>query len=78
MLILGLGLYEFVKKGDPPVMGLTKMEAGVTLDEMKRPRIKLPADVKAGRSELYFPTNHLHSHHDLGVGDLFRLLRHDF
>ncbi|CAF9927748.1 mitochondrial ribosomal large subunit component [Imshaugia aleurites] len=43
------GLYEFVKKGDPPVMGLTKMEAGVTLDEMKRPRVKLPAEVKAGR-----------------------------
>ena len=30
-------------------MGLTKMEAGVTLDEMKRPRVKLPAEVKAGR-----------------------------
>lgn len=38
-----------MKKGDPPVMGLTKVQAGVTLDEMKRPRIKLPADVKAGR-----------------------------
>lgn len=43
------GLYEFVKKGDPPVMGLTKMEAGVTLADMRSPRIKLPADVKAGR-----------------------------
>ncbi|KAK0514087.1 hypothetical protein JMJ35_003809 [Cladonia borealis] len=43
------GLWEFVKKGDPPVMGITKMEAGVTLADMKRPRIKLPADVKAGR-----------------------------
>lgn len=43
------GLYELVKKGDPPVMGLTKIEAGVTLDEMKRPRVRLPADVKAGR-----------------------------
>lgn len=44
-----LGSYEFVKKGDPPVMGLTKMETGVTLDDMKRPRVKLPADVEAGR-----------------------------
>ncbi len=78
MLILGLGLYEFVKKGDPPVMGLTKMEAGVTLDEMKRPRMKLPADVKAGRSELYFPNNHIHFHHGLMAGGLFRLLRHNF
>ncbi len=43
------GLYEFVKKGDPPVMGLTKIEAGVTLEEMRRPRIKLPADIKAER-----------------------------
>lgn len=49
MLTLGPGLYEFVKKGDPPVMGLTKIEAGVTLDEMKRPRVKLPADIKAAR-----------------------------
>lgn len=49
MLTLGLGLYEFVKKGDPPVMGLTKVQAGVTLDEMKRPRVKLPAEVKTGR-----------------------------
>lgn len=49
MLIAGPGLYEFVKKGDPPVMGLTKMEAGITLDEMKRPRVKLPADIKAGK-----------------------------
>ena len=30
-------------------MGLTKVEAGVTLSDMKRPRIKLPADVKAKR-----------------------------
>ena len=44
-----IGLWEFVKKGDPPVMGLTKMEAGVTLADMKRPRVKMPADVKAGR-----------------------------
>lgn len=38
-----------MKKGDPPVMGLTKMETGVTLDDMKRPKVKLPADVKAER-----------------------------
>ena len=49
MLISGPGLYGFVRKGDPPVMGLTKMEVGVTLAEMKRPRVKLPADLKAGR-----------------------------
>lgn len=57
MLILGPGLYEFVKKGDPPVMGLTKMEAGITLDEMKRPKVKLPVDVKAGRIPASTPGN---------------------
>ena len=49
----GTGLYEFVRKGDPPVMGITKMEAGVTLKDMKRPRLnpppKLPLDITASR-----------------------------
>ena len=44
-----IGLYEFVKKGDPPVMGLTKMDMGSTLADMRRPTMKLPADVKAAR-----------------------------
>ncbi|KAI4152899.1 MAG: hypothetical protein LQ341_000616 [Variospora aurantia] len=43
------GLYEFVRKGDPPVMGITKVEAGTTLEEMQRPRLKLPMDITAGR-----------------------------
>lgn len=43
------GLYEFVKKGDPPVMGITKVEAGTTLEEMQKPRLKLPMDITAGR-----------------------------
>lgn len=43
------GLYEIAKKGDPPVMGLTKMEPGVTLADMKKPMRKLPADNKAAR-----------------------------
>ncbi|KAI9792418.1 MAG: mitochondrial ribosomal large subunit component [Peltula sp. TS41687] len=34
------GVYEFVKKGDPPVMGITKLQ-GVTAEELKRPRRKL-------------------------------------
>lgn len=34
------GLYEFVKKGDPPVMGITKMLEGMTMDDMKRPWTK--------------------------------------
>jgi hypothetical protein len=36
-----LGLYEFVKKGDPPVVGITKLE-GITLEELKRPRREIP------------------------------------
>ncbi|KAL8807640.1 MAG: hypothetical protein Q9182_000624 [Xanthomendoza sp. 2 TL-2023] len=43
------GLYEFARKGDPPVMGITKVEAGTTLEDMQRPRIKLPLNVTAGR-----------------------------
>jgi hypothetical protein len=38
-----LGLYEVAKKGDPPVMGITKMEDGITLEEMKRPWIRSTA-----------------------------------
>ena len=54
---IGPGLYEFVRKGDPPVMGLTKMETGVTLDDMKRPRVKLPADVKSETISASAPGN---------------------
>jgi hypothetical protein len=36
-----LGLYEFVKKGDPPVVGITKLD-GVTMEELKRPRRAVP------------------------------------
>lgn len=35
------GQYEFVKRGDPPVVGITKLE-GVSLEELKRPRRKIP------------------------------------
>ncbi|KAI1006498.1 hypothetical protein K3495_g1720 [Podosphaera aphanis] len=35
------GLYEFVKKGDPPVVGITKLD-NVTLEDLKRPRRKIP------------------------------------
>jgi hypothetical protein len=32
------GLYEFVKKGDPPLMGITKLTGDVTAESLKRPR----------------------------------------
>ncbi|RAH79551.1 mitochondrial large ribosomal subunit protein L16 [Aspergillus japonicus CBS 114.51] len=32
------GLWEFVKKGEPPVVGLTKLGNGVTLESLKRAR----------------------------------------
>lgn len=35
--LIGLGQYEFVRKGDPPVMGLTKVMDGMTLDGLKKP-----------------------------------------
>jgi hypothetical protein len=34
-------MYEFVKKGDPPVVGITKLD-GITMEELKRPRRKIP------------------------------------
>ncbi|KAH8722897.1 50S ribosomal protein L16 [Phaeosphaeriaceae sp. PMI808] len=44
------GLYEFVKKGDAPVMGITKVGInGVTEADLKRPRRKLPLEKLAGR-----------------------------
>jgi ribosomal protein L16 len=37
------GMYEFVKKGDPPVMGITKLTNGVTEEMLRRPRQPLSA-----------------------------------
>lgn len=37
-----LGLWEFAKRGDPPVVGITKLENGVTLETLKNPRRKVP------------------------------------
>ena len=41
MANVSIGMYEFVKKGDPPVVGITKLD-GITLEELKRPRRKIP------------------------------------
>ncbi|KAI9838154.1 MAG: mitochondrial ribosomal large subunit component, partial [Thelocarpon superellum] len=41
------GMYEFVKKGDPPVMGITKLREGVTKDGLFRPRRKVPLEPTA-------------------------------
>lgn len=43
------GQYEFVKKGDSPVMGITKVGNGVTMEDLKRPRRKLPLEQTAER-----------------------------
>ncbi|MCJ1445474.1 MAG: mitochondrial ribosomal large subunit component [Stictis urceolatum] len=37
------GQYEFVRKGDPPVMGITKMTEGMNLENMQRPRMPTPS-----------------------------------
>ncbi|BCR88312.1 mitochondrial 54S ribosomal protein uL16m [Aspergillus chevalieri] len=41
------GLWEFVRKGDPPVVGLTKLGNGVTLESLKRPRRNPPLGTEA-------------------------------
>ncbi|ORY56069.1 ribosomal protein L10e/L16 [Pseudomassariella vexata] len=38
------GQWEFVKKGEPPVVGITKLTDGVTLEGLKRPRRKIEAE----------------------------------
>jgi len=45
--MLVAGLWEFVKKGDPPVVGLTKLGNGVTLESLKRPRRNPPLGTDA-------------------------------
>jgi len=47
------GMYEFVRKGDPPVMGITKVGGGngVTEMELRRPRVKAPEPSLASTAE---------------------------
>jgi Ribosomal protein L16p/L10e len=42
-----LGLWEFVKKGEPPVVGVTKLGNGVTLESLKRPRRAIPLNAQS-------------------------------
>ena len=44
-------MYEFVKKGDPPVVGITKLTDGVTLETLKRPRRDVPLPMKAEETQ---------------------------
>lgn len=40
------GQYEFIRKGAAPVLGITKLENGVTIEALKRPWKTLPAAEK--------------------------------
>ena len=52
-----LGMYEFVRKGDAPVVGITKLD-GVTLEELKKPRRKIPlGSAPAGSTAETVPTS---------------------
>ncbi|KAK3684212.1 ribosomal protein L10e/L16 [Podospora appendiculata] len=46
------GQWELVKRGEPPVVGITKLVNGLTLEDLKRPRKALPAPVVPSESEL--------------------------
>lgn len=39
-------MYEFVKKGDAPVVGITKLD-GITMEDLKRPRRAVPLPMPA-------------------------------
>ena len=41
---LRLGQWQFVKRGAPPVVGITKLDGSVTMEELKRPRRKIAAE----------------------------------
>ncbi|KAK4189945.1 ribosomal protein L10e/L16 [Podospora australis] len=47
------GQWEVVTKADPPVVGITKLENGLTIEDLKRPRKKLvlPEEVAVSNSE---------------------------
>ena len=48
------GLYEFVRAGDPPVMGITKLGNGVTEEMLRRPRREVaPPSIDQSR---HFPS----------------------
>jgi len=49
------GSYEFVKKGDPPVVGITKLD-GITMEELKRPRRAIPLAMPLGSTAETIPT----------------------
>lgn len=50
-------MYEFVKKGDPPVVGITKLD-GITMEELKRPRRKIPLEsIPAGSTADTIPAS---------------------
>jgi hypothetical protein len=42
-------MYEFVKRGDPPVVGITKLN-GITLEELKKPCRQVPLGIEADSS----------------------------
>lgn len=49
------GLWETVKKGDPPVVGITKLGNGVTLESLKRARRERPLN-ETGVGSIVPPT----------------------
>lgn len=52
------GMYEFVRKGDPAVMGITKVGGDVTEEMLRRPRRTLPGvtlDTSANRLKAASP-----------------------
>ncbi|KEF58389.1 uncharacterized protein A1O9_06315 [Exophiala aquamarina CBS 119918] len=49
------GLWEFVRKGDPPVVGITKLGDGVTLQSLKEARRPVEPKDKADEQQLIVP-----------------------
>ncbi|EXJ77238.1 hypothetical protein A1O3_10396 [Capronia epimyces CBS 606.96] len=49
------GMYEFVRKGDPPVVGITKLGNGVTLEKLKEAKREVEPQNKTEEPQLMTP-----------------------
>jgi hypothetical protein len=53
------GQYEIIRKGDPAVVGVTKLD-GITLEDLKRPRkVVAPTELLADASKIESPATKL-------------------
>jgi len=61
IMLIRVGHYEIVKKGEPPCVGPTKL-SGVTLEELKRPRrVNIPEALQIAYDKAAAPQSYHNS-----------------